>query len=34
MNVTAMGSRYYNTDDTLRDTLTIEVSKQVDVMKI
>jgi hypothetical protein len=29
-----MDLEYYDTDDALRNTLTVEVSEQVDVMKI
>jgi hypothetical protein len=29
-----MYSEYYDTDDTLRDTLTVEVSEQVDMMEV
>jgi hypothetical protein len=29
-----MYSEYYDTDDTLWDTLTVEVSEQVDMMEV
>jgi hypothetical protein len=29
-----MYSKYYDTDDTLGDTLTVKVSEQVDMMKV
>jgi hypothetical protein len=29
-----MYSIYYDTDDTLRNTLTVEVSEQVDMMEV
>ena len=34
MNGTTIGPKYYNTNDTLWDTFTIEVSEQVYVVEI